>query len=133
MSDITGIVEGWQPAVQARLDKVIEQLDKVNTVSSTEKTTATLFNQQTKKTTEAFRIFAQTFSAQSQQISQDGRTCRILMSLQFRGIKSRHSEIKDAHKQTFEWVFKDTHGGFAKWLQFSDGIFWISGKGKSYS
>lgn len=55
----------------------------------------------------------------------------ILRSLSFESRPIRHRSIVKAHKETFRWVFQDSHTngtGFAPWLENGSGIFWISGK-----
>lgn len=55
----------------------------------------------------------------------------ILEGLKFDTIKERQEEIADAHKNTFEWLFKhapDSRGDFVEWLRSGRGTYWISGK-----
>ncbi|CZR61311.1 uncharacterized protein PAC_11207 [Phialocephala subalpina] len=65
------------------------------------------------------------------------RAQRILESLHFKAIKERQGDIKETYARTFEWVFSDVasetrpRSPFSKWLQSSDGIFWIAGKAGS--
>lgn len=50
----------------------------------------------------------------------------IIQSLRFDGMLHRRQEIPNAHKNTFQWVFKpDLH--FKEWLETGDGIYWVSG------
>jgi hypothetical protein len=63
-----------------------------------------------------------------------------LRALKFEGMNSRHENIEEAHKKTFDWVL---HGpedavdsrvpkhNFVSWLRDGKGIYWISGKAGS--
>jgi hypothetical protein len=60
----------------------------------------------------------------------------IIGDLSYDEMKSRLAEIKEAHLETFEWIFSSsinrpaaTH--FTKWLKSENGLFWISGKPQS--
>lgn len=60
----------------------------------------------------------------------------VLSSLNFDSRLSRYDLIKDAHQQSFDWVFQgaydpnvgSTTGRIFRWLKHGEGIFWISGK-----
>lgn len=64
----------------------------------------------------------------------------ILEHLAFTSMKDREDEVAEAHKKTFEWIFKGysseaqsedaSRNDFARWLQSNDlgNIYWISGK-----
>ncbi|KAK3370830.1 hypothetical protein B0T24DRAFT_531769, partial [Lasiosphaeria ovina] len=63
----------------------------------------------------------------------------ILKSIAFDSLPARHSAVREAHRETFEWVFKeDSHntstrtvtgcGNLIAWLKHGNGTFWISGK-----
>ena len=63
---------------------------------------------------------------------------RILNSLLFPSIGARYLQVAKAHQDTFEWIFGDPRvderyrwSSFANWLQFENGIYWISGKAGS--
>jgi hypothetical protein len=49
----------------------------------------------------------------------------LLNSLAFHLMEFRHSEIRQAHPHTFDWVFESL---FQDWLTSSESVFWISGK-----
>jgi hypothetical protein len=58
---------------------------------------------------------------------------RIIQELSFAEMRQRQLDIKEAHYETFKWVFtpssshpSPTH--FTEWLEHGDGTFWISGK-----
>ncbi|EUC47766.1 hypothetical protein COCMIDRAFT_58713, partial [Bipolaris oryzae ATCC 44560] len=62
---------------------------------------------------------------------------KVLSSLYFKSMKTRHSNVASAHAQTFDWVFrppsqKSRHSRppvhFLDWLTHKNGIFWVSGK-----
>ncbi|CZR57988.1 uncharacterized protein PAC_07878 [Phialocephala subalpina] len=60
----------------------------------------------------------------------------ILDALHFRGIHQRQESIPVAHKHTFDWVLRSTHGGDAwdsllDWLERGSGCYWVSGKAGS--
>ena len=68
-------------------------------------------------------------------------TKAVLESLFFPTITERYEKIAEAHKKTFEWVFrplvdeedpKDTQwSDFVEWLSEGQGIYWINGKAAS--
>ncbi|KAF9873502.1 hypothetical protein CkaCkLH20_08961 [Colletotrichum karsti] len=64
----------------------------------------------------------------------------ILDSLHFGQLEEREWAIPDAHRETFEWIFKGNSdkstvgmasGTFIEWLQQDDGVFWVTGKAGS--
>lgn len=61
----------------------------------------------------------------------------ILHSLKFSTINERYEGVAEAHKRTFEWVYKDSPfedagwSNFTHWLQHDDGLYWIQGKAGS--
>lgn len=65
------------------------------------------------------------------------KTPAVLASLAFSNMTTRQTKIVEAHRQTFEWVFKtkdlpeeDPRSGVTlkDWLQCGKGIYWITGK-----
>jgi ABC-type cobalamin/Fe3+-siderophores transport system ATPase subunit len=70
-----------------------------------------------------------------EEAAENKKVIRILKSLHFKQIKERHSEIRDAHRETLEWVFDLSSGvNFTAWLSsfdVSNGIYWITGKAGS--
>lgn len=57
---------------------------------------------------------------------------RILKSLHFKQIKERHLDIREAHRQTFEWIFNPHSGvSYMPWLRSPDSIYWVTGKAGS--
>ncbi|KAL2681180.1 hypothetical protein Neosp_008787 [[Neocosmospora] mangrovei] len=52
----------------------------------------------------------------------------ILQSLYFDKIKDRETEIKDHHKNTFEWILASEDTPFSHWLMDDTDLFWIKGK-----
>ena len=46
---------------------------------------------------------------------------RILKTLAFNGITDRQSNIPDAHRETYEWIFKEDEFGFVQWASQSNG------------
>lgn len=61
----------------------------------------------------------------------------ILKSLRFKTMRVRHSNIVDAHPETFEWVFETKNNpeneiiAFNDWLENQSGLYWIVGKAGS--
>jgi len=64
---------------------------------------------------------------------------RILRSLHFKAFKIRQVNVKEAHAETFEWIFNDVDDPakpqtrFKKWMrsETKNGIYWVSGKAGS--
>lgn len=62
---------------------------------------------------------------------------RILKSLHYEHITEREANVKDAQLHTFEWIFDDAFSKvgsqtrFVDWMEFGEGIYWISGKAGS--
>lgn len=68
------------------------------------------------------------------EVSQTMRDYRLLQTLHFDNIWTRHERIVEAHAETFTWILKgvfpdsDKPIGYVDWLRERDGIFWIHGK-----
>ncbi|KAL8834112.1 MAG: hypothetical protein Q9170_003915 [Blastenia crenularia] len=67
---------------------------------------------------------------------------KVIKSLKFSNISERRTRIRDAHPNTFEWLFdetitKDTVSGaeriipLLEWLKTKNGVYWLSGKAGS--
>lgn len=66
------------------------------------------------------------------------KICQILGDLRYPSINDRHSQIAEAHRTTFEWIFDPdlkkmtrTCGPsptFNTWLQSDEKLFWVTGK-----
>ncbi|KAM7215643.1 hypothetical protein V8F06_008934 [Rhypophila decipiens] len=58
-----------------------------------------------------------------------------LSSLQFPDMRLRQEAVKDAHSETFSWIFGENEANpaaqFPTWLREGTGIFWIRGKAGS--
>ena len=65
------------------------------------------------------------------QASAAATTHAILESLMFREMPMRHIDIKEAHIDTFGWIFDSEKSTFKTWLSSESGAFWISGKAGS--
>ncbi|PVH84734.1 hypothetical protein DL98DRAFT_584281 [Cadophora sp. DSE1049] len=68
----------------------------------------------------------------------DNRVCQsIIESLRFPERTVRHETVPQAHKRTFEWIFRDPvadgkpWSDFGHWLETGAGIYWINGKAGS--
>lgn len=59
----------------------------------------------------------------------------ILDSLFFDSFHSRHEDISETHRNTFQWIFDTTTAkpwpSFAAWLEKGSGVYWIKGKAGS--
>ena len=55
----------------------------------------------------------------------------ILASLRLEAFDNRYMGISDAYAGTFEWIFEADVTDFKRWLEYSNGVFWISGKAGS--
>ncbi|KAH8751795.1 hypothetical protein F5882DRAFT_445374 [Hyaloscypha sp. PMI_1271] len=61
-----------------------------------------------------------------------------LDSLYFASSSQRYEEVAEAHRSTFEWIFKadQQHGAhwsnFPEWLQSGNGLYWLMGKHTSF-
>jgi hypothetical protein len=53
---------------------------------------------------------------------------KLLQSLTFESIKHREEAIKNAHKTTLEWAFKNPDIEFMRWLREETGLYWVKGK-----
>jgi hypothetical protein len=64
----------------------------------------------------------------------DGVKNSVLDCLRFRQIVDRYENVKDAHEETFQWVFSDpvergkAWFNFVDWLENYAGCYWIQGK-----
>jgi hypothetical protein len=66
-----------------------------------------------------------------EQVQSTRKLHKFLKSLHFKQIKERQIEVKTAHINTFEWIFKDESLQFLQWLRCPTDIFWIGGKAGS--
>lgn len=71
------------------------------------------------------------FDALEKWMKEVGNERRILKSLCFESMKSRHSNVKDAHQSTLEWLFHSQSLTFKEWLEKGNDIFWVGGKAGS--
>jgi hypothetical protein len=61
----------------------------------------------------------------------------VLRSLKFATMEERYDEVAEAHRKTFEWIFRDPDArcrrwdNFADWLKAGKGIYWVNGKAAS--
>lgn len=63
----------------------------------------------------------------------------ILETLRFAKMSTRYEEVTEAHRSTFEWLFRGDIDGtqtqrwdsFTKWLRSGDSIYWVNGKAGS--
>ena len=52
----------------------------------------------------------------------------VINSLDFPHRAVRYNLVSEAHRDTFNWVFKEGSCGLLEWLKGGHGIFWVSGK-----
>ncbi|KAL1633548.1 hypothetical protein SLS58_011063 [Diplodia intermedia] len=111
-----------------------------------------------RRTTETLARIQQSISAQEQRTAKMMHDCdtsklfedisllvdkenerrqRVLRSLCFQSMHERHANIANAHRETFQWVFRTqellpgdprSNTAFDEWLRSPHGIYWISGK-----
>jgi hypothetical protein len=61
----------------------------------------------------------------------------VLRCLKFSTMNDRYDRVADAHKKTFEWIFRNPNtwnkpwNDFSHWLSHGEGIYWVSGKAGS--
>jgi hypothetical protein len=61
----------------------------------------------------------------------------ILNKLRFQIMTERHDEVAEAHRKTFEWIFRESEQdcklwtNFVRWLQTGTELYWINGKAAS--
>ena len=55
----------------------------------------------------------------------------VLRSLHFEQISDRLSDVKDAHKNTFQWSLHSDRTSLPTWLETGQGIYWVEGKAGS--
>ncbi len=80
------------------------------------------------RTSAALKSFSRTLAALAEEGERVEREQKILQSLVFESMKQREEEIKDAHKLTLTWIFKNKETRFADWLAAESGIYWVKGK-----
>ena len=68
------------------------------------------------------------FAALEKEVKQVEKEGRILESLCFNSMKNRHSNIKEAHQRTLDWLFVGENMTFMEWLEKENDIFWVGGK-----
>lgn len=78
---------------------------------------------------DAFKRLAKDLKAYIVSAKDKRQTLSVLKSLYFKQLTDRHSEVREAHRNTFEWIFTpDTAINLATWLKSREGIYWIEGK-----
>ena len=71
------------------------------------------------------------------QTADDADCQRLLASLYFSQFDARREEVRDAHLQTFEWIFDDSGQAvypwynFVEWLKGKSSLYWVNGKAGS--
>lgn len=102
------------------------------------------------KTKQDMEMFSAHFSDSTEKHRDQLQQRRILEHLRFPDFANRYEQIEEAHKKTFEWIFKDqvehrdpctqssssssqndssqSQIGFVDWLKGDGNLFWITGK-----
>ncbi|KAK2001898.1 hypothetical protein LX36DRAFT_310142 [Colletotrichum falcatum] len=118
MRSLEDASESWNRATEKRLDALAHDLSNICESQSA-----------AEASTQGLRIFIETWARISEEAQNQATLVAILKSLQFAQIKERQSEIPEAHRRTFEWVFGDDSPVYlSAWLRESAGLFWITGK-----
>ena len=108
--------------IQTLIQELIQQNDQV----------ASLIVQQSTKTREEL---SREIRAGVSRLEETDHYKHVLDSLHFSEMNMRQDEIKDAHKQTFQWIFNQSDEGswynFHDWLSKKGGFYWICGKAGS--
>jgi len=77
------------------------------------------------------------FRNEAEEYSRTKAELHILASLSFPTMTDRYDTIPEAHRQTFEWIFRDpeerteTWSNFCQWAESGTGVYWINGKAGS--
>ncbi|KAI7781725.1 hypothetical protein LA080_014491 [Diaporthe eres] len=77
---------------------------------------------------------AASLEAYARQAERLRRQHRILKSLVFQSLWTRHERIEDAYVETLHWVWDSPITKFGNWLEKGEGVYWIeglAGSGKS--
>ncbi|KAE9570547.1 hypothetical protein CGMCC3_g13387 [Colletotrichum fructicola] len=80
---------------------------------------------------EALREIVNSLSALSPHFKPFEKARGLVRSLNFEQIYDRELDIRQAHDNTFQWIFQDSSLRFNEWLQSEHGLYWISGKAGS--
>ncbi|KAF2260634.1 hypothetical protein CC78DRAFT_555500 [Lojkania enalia] len=136
-------------ALQTRLVEIRQQLDTalliclrlfVKEIKTQHKELLQAIRKYEEKPSE---IEMQRFSAQLEataDLSIEGRFCKLILAhLEFTDIQDRYERICPAHRQTFEWIFKESDDGDSTWDNFpiwlssftDKNFYWVTGKAGS--
>ncbi|KAK7704626.1 hypothetical protein SLS64_008390 [Diaporthe eres] len=77
---------------------------------------------------------AASLEAYARQAERVRRQHRVLKSLVFQSLWTRHERIEDAYVETLQWVWGSPITKFGNWLEKGEGVYWIeglAGSGKS--
>ncbi|KAM0330021.1 hypothetical protein ACHAQA_004191 [Verticillium albo-atrum] len=123
-----GSTEAMGRGIDKRLDDLTEQLDKVDHIRLKQQSSSPRDKAEIQA---EFARFAQVYEKWARNF-EEAQTARVIIdSLFFLEIKDRHSEIKLAHRNTFQWIYSATKSNFNEWLSSSSEMYWIVGKAGS--
>lgn len=70
---------------------------------------------------------AASLEAYARQAERVRRQHRVLKTLVFQSLWTRHERIEDAYVETLQWVWDSPITKFGNWLERGEGIYWIEG------
>lgn len=65
--------------------------------------------------------------AYARQAERVRRQHRVLKTLVFQSLWTRHERIEDAYVETLQWVWDSPITKFGNWLEKGEGVYWIEG------
>ncbi|KAM0287747.1 hypothetical protein ACHAQH_000278 [Verticillium albo-atrum] len=112
--------------VDKRLGDLTLQLEKVDDMRLKQQSSSSKEDAQAE-----FAKFARVYQTWAHSFEEAQVARAIIDSLFFLEIKDRHSEIKLAHRNTFQWIFSPARSNFGQWLASSSEMYWVVGKAGS--
>lgn len=70
---------------------------------------------------------AASLEAYARQAERVKRQHRVLKTLVFQSLWTRHERIEDAYVETLQWVWDSPITKFGNWLERGEGVYWIEG------
>ncbi|KAF6840322.1 hypothetical protein CMUS01_03976 [Colletotrichum musicola] len=114
--------KAWNTATTQRLDDMARQIEDLLEAREASATASEESDRQYDELASSLEKFAS-------EAKNHGLIRAILESLHFAQIKERQNKIPVAHKNAFEWVFREDYmTTFPAWLRGSSSLFWITGK-----
>jgi hypothetical protein len=116
-------------STQRQLDRLSAQSRSLNGAASRLELLIKENFQQEAEGSKALKNMAEKLKSFLENTRDSTKLLNILQSLHFSQLQERHSEIRTAHKETFEWIFNEASSvNLASWLKSDDDIYWIEGK-----